>query len=181
MRPAGSTHPARALELGDGGSLTPVDEGWEVDLGRLPDDLDEALAHGGPLLAFAADHVADHGGGRMRLWVRGVDPARQACAEAAGMAVGRELYQMRVPLPIDESWELAVRPFIVGQDEQAWLAVNNRAFSWHPEQSDMTLAEFEAREREPWFDPAGFLLHAVAARSEERRVGKECVRPCRTR
>src|SRR3546814_5121589 len=97
----------------------------------------------------------------MRLWVRGVDPARQACAEAAGMAVGRELYQMRVPLPIDESWELAVRPFIVGQDEQAWLAVNNRAFSWHPEQSDMTLAELEAREREPWFDPAGFLLHEV--------------------
>src|SRR3546814_16313934 len=130
MRPAGSTHPARALELGDGGSLTPVDEGWEVDLGRLPDDLDEALAHGGPLPAFAADHVADHGGGRMRPWVRGVDPARPPCAEAAGIALGRVLYHIGVPLPTEARWDLGVRRFTVAQAEQAWKGGGSGRGGW---------------------------------------------------
>jgi mycothiol synthase len=92
-------------------------------------------------------------------WVLGGDEVAARALEAQGMVLERELHQMRVRLPIDEPWSLPVRPFVVGRDEEAWLEVNNRAFDWHPEQGGWTLADVQAREAEPWFDPAGFLLH----------------------
>jgi mycothiol synthase len=164
MRQPESTHPSGAVALSDdvaGGALVPVEEGWEVDLGSLPADRALAVEAGTARLVEAAARAEHLGGGRVRLWVRGADPVATESAQAASMVLARELHQMRRPLPVAEPWELDVRPFVVGQDERAWLAVNNRAFSWHPEQGDMRLEELRAREREPWFDPAGFLLHEV--------------------
>jgi mycothiol synthase len=71
---------------------------------------------------------------------------------------------MRCPLPVpdhvagDRTPVIRTRPFQPGHDETAWLATNNRAFAAHPEQGKWELSRLIEREKEPWFDPAGFLL-----------------------
>ena len=112
--------------------------------------------------ALAADlaEVAAGGGGPVFVWVTSPTEEDDAVAAAAGLRLGRDLYELRVPLPTaDRAPALDWRPFEPGRDDEAWLRVNNRAFSWHPEQGDWTQAMLTEHLAEPWFDPAGFLLH----------------------
>jgi mycothiol synthase len=120
----------------------------------------------GVLLEQIVGHVARHGGGRIH-WVVVHDDADHVAAGAAhGFERGRTLAQMRVPLPLvdDGRPALDVDAFRVGVDEHAWLAVNNAAFADHPEQGGWDEATLRQREAEPWFDPAGFLLHHAGGR-----------------
>ena len=123
------------------------------------------LTHvGADQLRAAVAEVAAQGGGPLRWWVSEPTAADTAAAQAAGLVPERELLQLRTPLPLPQSTvdaapPVAVRPFVVGEDEDAWLDVNNRAFDWHPEQGGWTRSMLLAREQEPWFDPEGFLLH----------------------
>lgn len=96
-------------------------------------------------------------------WSHGTRSPLATALEARGYRQVRVLHQLRRPLadlpePRPAAEGVTVRPFEVGRDEDAWLAVNAAAFATHPEQGSWGRADLAAREAEPWFDPAGFLL-----------------------
>ncbi|MGQ0804608.1 MAG: mycothiol synthase [Actinomycetota bacterium] len=133
---------------------------WEVGLVVHPDRRGTGLE--AELLEAAVQHIAAEGGGPVVLWVPGADENDDEAVTAAGFAPQRELLQMRVALPLLEEprWPPGthVRTFVPGEDDDAWLEVNNRAFANHPEQGGWVRATLQRRLAEPWFDPAGFLL-----------------------
>ena len=114
------------------------------------------------LVEAALEATAAEGGGTLHLWVFRPTQIHDALAHRLGFSRGRELHQMRRPLPHPEAprWPsgVRVRRFVPGRDEDAWLAVNNRAFADHPEQGVWDRTTLDDREGEPWFDPGGFLL-----------------------
>lgn len=78
-----------------------------------------------------------------------------------GLTFERDLYRMERSLPMDQPSGIETRSFVVGEDEQAWVEVNNRAFSWHREQGGWTLAQVAERQAEPWFDAEGFRVYDI--------------------
>ena len=115
------------------------------------------------VLETALEHLAKP----LQLWSHGhLDPAR-AFALRDGYSTVRELWQMHRLLRSGDDGSLPAvslpegfhaRAFVVGQDEEAWLRVNARAFVDHPEQGRMTRQDLDQRIDEPWFDAAGFIL-----------------------
>jgi mycothiol synthase len=101
----------------------------------------------------------DAGSVPVTVWWPAPTDAVDHAAAAAGFAWGRDLFQLRRPLPLSVASDLEVRAFVPGSDDVAWLEVNNRAFEWHTEQGGWSIADLKHREDEGWFDPAGFLLH----------------------
>lgn len=101
------------------------------------------------------------GASPIRVWAHGDHPSAGALAQHYGLSAVRNLYRLRkrlstVPAPkVPEG--VTIRTFREG-DEEKWLAVNARAFSWHPEQGRMTLKDLRERFAEPWFDADGLFL-----------------------
>lgn len=96
-------------------------------------------------------------GGATQLWIKSIDTSADAVALATGFERYRDLWQLRCPLPNAPS-HLFTRRF-TSDDLDDYIAVNNRAFSWHPEQGGLTRASVEATMAEPWFDADGFRLY----------------------
>ncbi|HVA04821.1 MAG TPA: mycothiol synthase [Acidimicrobiales bacterium] len=133
---------------------------WGVEVVIRPDHRKPGADVGISLLSAALLEVGREGGGHVHLWVPKPTPDTDAMAETCGLRRGRDLYQMRRPLPVDDDHDrIDTRPFVPGMDEMAWLEVNNRAFASHPEQGGWSLDTIREREAEAWFDPEGFLLH----------------------
>ncbi|AIJ27013.1 mycothiol synthase [Amycolatopsis methanolica] len=103
------------------------------------------------------------GGAQLRVWAHGDHPGAAALAERAGFSRARELLVMHTP--VDPDWPeprlpegVSLRTFVPGQDEQAVIEVNARAFDWHPEQGRLTVDDLRAEEAADWFDADGFFL-----------------------
>jgi mycothiol synthase len=115
--------------------------------------------------ALSSALIAGTGEAGIRLWAHGELPAAVSLAKAAGYTRFRALWQMRmslaeftVPAGATALPGVSIRAFRPGADEEAWLAVNGRAFAHHPEQGSWSMRDLLLREAEPWFDPDGFFL-----------------------
>jgi mycothiol synthase len=102
-------------------------------------------------------------GPRLRIWAMHDTPAARRLAQRHGLVSHRQLLIMDRALDdtlprAEPPAGIVLRTFRPGVDEEAWLAVNARAFAGHPEQGSLTRADLEQRMAEPWFDPAGFFL-----------------------
>lgn len=98
-----------------------------------------------------------------RRWESPWHPDLDAALGAQGWRRVRLLHQMRVDLPLPEqvvaaTRSIEVRPF-ERSDLQGLLAVNNRAFTWHPDQGGWDEQRFDRVAAEPWFDAADLLVH----------------------
>lgn len=132
----------------------------------------EMATIGPELIDAALEVVAGAGGGRVNWWVFEPTSAHRSLAEAAHMTRGRTLYQMRRGLPTDVPITIDTRAFVPGDDDEAWLRVNNRAFGDHGEQGGWTIDTFCQRQQESWFDPDGFrVLDAVDERGATTMAG----------
>ena len=125
-----------------------------ADAGEVLDDARET----------ALDVFARHGGGRVFWWIDDPTDHDRTFAEDHGFAPVRRLHEMRRPLPLERHATIATRDFVPGVDDDAWLAVNNRAFSAHGEQGGWTRDDLRLRTAEPWFDPSGFRIHEIDGR-----------------
>ncbi|WP_298989078.1 mycothiol synthase [uncultured Pseudokineococcus sp.] len=175
---AGEPHLQHLLARRDGrlvgyGLLVPEPGGEGAgSAGALVGELvvDPAARGRGTGRALLEAALAARGERALRLWMHGDLPAAAALARGAGLTRVRELLTMEADLsaplpPLPEVDGVRLRSFEPGRDEEAWLAVNARAFADHPEQGAWTLEDVRAREAEPWFDAAGLLL------AEDERTG----------
>jgi mycothiol synthase len=145
------------------GLPTPPDGHYAVEV-VVDSGLGDPSALKAELLQALVEEVGREGGGLVRLWVPWAGPDDDEWALGTGFTHERDLRQLRCPLPLapDGRVPLATRPFVPGQDDEAWLRANNRAFAGHPEQGNWDLEILRQREDEPWFDPTGFLVRDEA-------------------
>lgn len=96
------------------------------------------------------------------LWVAGDDPQRDRALAAAGWHLDREQLRLERPLPApdpDPIPGVRLRPYRPAIDDEALVALNNRAFAGHPDQGGWTPARLAAEiARRHGFQPADLLV-----------------------
>ncbi len=98
-----------------------------------------------------------------QIWIEDAQMDDDKLLNSIGFSSYRDLWQMRCKFPPNGEG-IATRPYICGVDDEAFLEVNSRAFSWHPEQGSLDLSKLNDLFKEEWFDDEGFLLLEVKNR-----------------
>jgi mycothiol synthase len=108
--------------------------------------------------------------GATLFWAHGDSPAARALAASHELTAVRELLHfvggMPAITPVPELVE-GLGTFVVGTDEDEWVALNAKTFVDHPEQGAVTRADVEQLETEDWFSADDFLV----LRREGRMIG----------
>ena len=150
----GHDHPVAYAQVSRGNNS------WALELVVDPHHRYEMATIGPELLDAAVSVIADSGGGHVHWWVFEPTAAHDALASEVGLAPGRTLLQMRRALPFD----VAAGP--VHPPLPAWARTSRRGWrsttgpsTRTPSRAVGDVDTLRAREKEPWFDPDGFLLH----------------------
>ena len=117
------------------------------------------------LFEAGSSEAARQGGAGLRAWL--FQPRLAEVALRAGFQAERELLKLERQLPggfadarrgaaMPDGVTLA--PFVPDRDEQAWLDVNNAAFTDHPENGQWTVEILKHRMSQPWFRVEDMLM-----------------------
>lgn len=124
----------------------------------------DARRHGhGARMLDMLTHPARGGGPSKLFWAHGDHPAARALAAKHGLVPVRELLHLEAPVPPpversrDQRYEIST-PLDHREWQDAWLALNARAFAAHPEQGGVTRPDLDVLTAEAWFDPDDVLL-----------------------
>ena len=105
------------------------------------------------LLRAGLEEAVARGGTAIRAWI--FQPRLAEVAVRAGFSPERELFKLELQLPVglEPQWPQGIRTesFVLGRDEDSWLAVNNAAFFGHPENGRWTREVLDDRFGQPWF------------------------------
>ena len=108
-------------------------------------------------------------GNKIRLWSHGDLTAARELAQSNNFIKVRTVIQMSKELsevlPINCDYQ--IRSFLPDLDNKAWLALNNLAFTIHPEQGNWSEADLLIRLDEDWFDEKGFFV----AQDKDKLIG----------
>jgi mycothiol synthase len=117
---------------------------------------------GGRLLGAVGTLARAEGAHELKIWAYGALPASEAIATSRKNRPSRSLLQLEVSLDELPSTVLpagyAIRTFDPTRDRDAWLRLHNDVFADHPENGTWSLADLEARLRQPWFAAHDFLV-----------------------
>ena len=165
--------------------------GLEESAGEISAELVIAPGHrrqgyGNCLYELLAEAV-DKQGKKLQAWAHGQLPAAQAIAEKRGLAIVRHLLVMSVTGQalekagqpgegpdgyVAKNYRESVEAFGTEHVEESWIAANNQAFSWHPEQGGWDRDRLHRSMEAEWFDPQDVIfLWDVGAGSSAGEVG----------
>ncbi len=99
-------------------------------------------------------------GDKTRIWSHGDLPQAQSIATSLQLErLWANLQMSKKLLEIEKiTSKYLIRSFLPGIDDEAFLALNNKVFTDHPDQGGWSKSDLEVRVNEEWFDEKGFFV-----------------------